>query len=287
MEVINRWIELMKEWLITSGPKILLISVAAFLTYFIINKIISRVIRIMVVKQDGDHAGEVQREKTLIQLFRLSSKIVIGLIALLMVASEFGIRIAPLLASAGVVGLALGFGGQYLIRDIISGLFIIMENQYRINDYISAADKEGKVEKMTLRLTTLRDLNGDLHHIPHGEIKTVTNLSKAFSRINLDIGVGYGSDIDQVEGLVNETGRELANDSAWKEKILSAPTFLRVNELGDSAVVIKIIGETKPGEQWAVSGEMRKRLYKKFNEHSIEIPFPQRVMHLVNTENKS
>lgn len=286
MEILGRLWENFLDWVVQSGPKILIISVVAFVAYFVIRRIIKRLVVVLVVKQDDDDLGEKQREQTLIQIFTMAAKILIGLIALLMIVSEFGIRIAPLLASAGVVGLALGFGGQYLIKDLISGLFIIMENQYRINDYVEIADKEGKVERITLRMTTLRDLDGDTHHVPHGEITTVTNLSKSFSRINLDIGIGYGSDLEQVESVVNEVGRQFAADEAWSDQLLSEPKFLRVNELGDSAVVIKVVGETKPSEQWAVTGELRKRLYNAFNENNIEIPFPQRVMHLVKDDSK-
>lgn len=193
------------------------------------------------------------------------------------------LKIAPLLASAGVVGLALGFGGQYLIKDVISGLFIILENQYRIDDFIEAAGLSGKVEKITLRMTTLRDLDGNTHHIPHGEIKTVSNLSKTFSRVNLDIGVGYGSDIDKVAAVVNEVGEKLAADPEWKDSIIIAPRFLRVQELGDSSVVIKVLGDTKPSQQWAVSGEFRKRIFEAFKASNIEIPFPQRVLHVTSS----
>ncbi len=282
----NEWISSLIPWLISSGFRIVIIAVASLIFFFIAKRIIVKVVKMLVVPdlEEQDKRGEEQREKTLIQIFTLSLKIVLAVISILMIASEFGMEIGPILASAGVVGLALGFGGQYLIRDLISGLFIIIENQYRMGDFIETADKSGQVERISLRMTTLRDLDGDLHYIPHGEIKTVTNLSKKFSRINLNIGVGYGSDINKVISIVNKVGKELTDDKEWSTSILSAPKFLRVDDLGDSAVVIKVIGDTKPSQQWAVAGEMRKRLYEAFNESDIEIPFPQRTVHVVNSK---
>ena len=201
------------------------------------------------------------------------------MIASLMVLSEVGLMVAPIIAGAGIVGLAVGFGGQYLIRDIISGLFIIMENQYRVGDVVNFDGTGGVVEDISIRMTTLRDLDGTIHHVPHGEIKKVANLSKRFSRVNLDVGVAYDSDIELVIKVVNETGKALAADPEWKDRIIEAPQFLRVNDFADSAVVIKILGETQPIDQWAVTGELRKRIKIAFDEAGIEFPFPQMVVH--------
>jgi moderate conductance mechanosensitive channel len=198
-----------------------------------------------------------------------------------MVLQEFGMMIGPLLAGAGIVGLAFGFGGQYLIRDIIAGLFIIIENQYRIGDVVNFGAVGGLVENISLRMTTLRDLDGTVHHVPHGEIKTVSNLSKTFARVNLDVGVGYASDLDHVISVVNHVGQSLAEDPNWKDLIIKAPQFLRVDNLADSSIVIKILGDTLPLKQWEVSGELRKRLKIAFDKEGIEIPFPQRVLHQV------
>lgn len=284
MNFLDNWIKQLLPWLMSSGIRILIIVIISIIVYYILKKVLSRVVKIAVVPRNGDdYIGEVQREQTLTQIFNITLRIIIFLISGLMVATEFGIKIAPLLASAGVIGLALGFGGQYLIKDVISGLFIILENQYRIDDFIEAAGLSGKVEKITLRMTTLRDLDGNTHHIPHGEIKTVSNLSKTFSRVNLDIGVGYGSDIDKVAAVVNEVGEKLAADPEWKDSIIIAPRFLRVQELGDSSVVIKVLGDTKPSQQWAVSGEFRKRIFEAFKASNIEIPFPQRVLHVTSS----
>ena len=196
-----------------------------------------------------------------------------------MILQEVGIAIGPLLAAAGIAGLAFGFGGQYLIRDLISGLFIIMENQYRIGDVVCFDGTCGLVEDISMRMTTLRDLDGIVHYVPHGEIKRVSNLSKQFARVNLNIGISYSSNLEQVISVVNKIGKELSEDPAWKEHILTAPQFLRIDDFGDSAIVIKILGDTKPLKQWDVTGELRKRLKIAFDQEGIEIPFPQRVVH--------
>ena len=278
--------DILIPWLLTSGIRIILIVVLSFVAYFLLNKVIRRIIRLTVKPGVNESKlDERQREETLMGVFSFTLKMVMILVSGLMVVSEFNVKIGPLLASAGIVGLAVGFGGQYLIRDVISGLFIIMENQYRIDDHVEIADIRGKVERITLRVTTLRDVEGITHHVPHGEIKTVSNLTNIYSGINMDVGVAYGSDIDQVERVINEVGKELANDPAWKDCIVEPPLFRRVQELADSAVVVKVTGSVQPAKQWEVSGELRRRFYNAFNENGIEIPFPQRVIHLADKVN--
>ena len=172
-----------------------------------------------------------------------------------------------------------GFGGQYLIKDIINGFFVILENQYRIGDVVTIAGLTGKVENINLRMTILRDVEGAVHHIPNGAISTASNLTKHFSKLNLKIGIGYDADLDKTKEVVNRVGQDLAQDPEWKDKIKTAPEFSRVDDLGDSAVVIKIDGEVEPLEKWAVNGELRKRIKIAFDKEGIEIPFPQIVTH--------
>lgn len=275
------WLQELIPWLIQHGIKIVVIGGVGYIAYKLLLKIIDKAVRIAVVPDpQSSPDAEKKREDTLIAIFNATLKIVILLIVLMMSLQEIGIMIGPLLAGAGIVGLALGFGGQYLIRDLISGLFIILENQYRIGDNITIGNESGLVEKITLRVTTIRDTDGTVHHIPHGEIKTVSNLSKNFSRVNLNIGIGYNSDIEKVIALVNAVGRELAADENFKQSILMAPQFLRIQEFADSAVIIKILGETIPQKQWEVAGELRKRLLEAFRKNNIDIPFPQTVVHI-------
>ena len=279
-DTITKWAEAIFPWLLTHGLKILIIAVAAWLLMIILIRIIRKAVRIAVVADSSmEEEAEKKREDTLIRIFAGATRIIILTMAILMILQEAGIAIGPILAGAGIVGLAFGFGGQYLIRDIITGLFIILENQYRIGDVVNIDGTSGLVEDITLRLTTLRDLNGTMHHIPHGDIKRVANLSKKFARINLDMGVAYNTDLEHVIKVINKTGNELAEDPLYKEFILKPPQFLRVNDFADSAIILKILGDTKPLKQWEITGELRKRLKVAFDKEGIEIPFPQRVIH--------
>ncbi|UQD57505.1 mechanosensitive ion channel family protein [Flavobacterium sp. K5-23] len=276
----DKYAELIIPWLLTSGLQIIIIIIGALILNKIISSFIEKAVRI-AVRPDGISSKEAEekRENTLIQIFNTTAKISLLTITGLMVLQEFGVEIAPILAAAGIVGLAFGFGGQYLIRDIISGLFIILENQYRIGDVVNFDNAGGTVEEISLRKTTLRDIDGTVHHIPHGEIKKVSNLSKDYSRVNLDMGVGYSSNLEHVIEVINNVGNEIAADPKWKQYIIATPQFLRVNDFADSAIMLKILGETLPHRQWEVTGELRKRLKIAFDKEGIEIPFPQMVMH--------
>ena len=273
-------IDAILPWLATHGFKIIGIFIGAFIVVKFSHIFIEKAIRKAIV---GDKfltkEAEKKREDTLIQVASGTLKIVIWITALLMIVSEFGVEIGPIIAAAGIVGIAVGFGGQYLIRDVISGLFIILENQYRVGDVICVGDVCGCVETITLRLTVLRGKDGEVHHIPNGEIKIATNKSKDFARVNLNIGVSYDADLDKVKKVIDEVGKKMAADPDWKEQINEAPKFVRVNELDDSAVVIRITCEVKPLKQWGVAGELRKRIKIAFDKEGIEIPFPQRVIH--------
>lgn len=212
------WLESIVPWLLSHGIKIVIIAVVAYILKRIIHGVIVRTIRIAVRSENYQSKdAEEKRENTLISLFTVTIQTLIVLIAGMMILEELGVEIGPMLAAAGIVGLAFGFGGQYLIRDIITGLFIILENQYRIGDVVNINDTGGSVENITLRKTTLRDLNGTVHHIPHGEIKTVSNLTKDFARVNINLRISYSSNIEHVINVVNRVGNELANDSQFKD----------------------------------------------------------------------
>lgn len=282
--IINTWdyeaFEAIKGWVVGSGLKIIVIVAVAIMVRKFGHIFIERIIRRMVVTNPRESKdSEEKRESTLIRIVNGTISVVVLLVAFLVVLQELGIEIGPILAAAGIAGLALGFGGQYLIRDIISGLFIILENQYRVGDVACFDGTCGLVEEITLRMTTLRDQDGTVHHVPHGEIKKVANLTKNFSRVNLNIGVAYDSDLEKVIRVVNKVGTELAEDPEWKEFILQAPQFLRVDDFADSAIIIKILGDTLPIKQWDVTGELRKRLKVAFDQEKIEIPFPQVTVH--------
>jgi moderate conductance mechanosensitive channel len=274
-------------WLLSHGIKIVIIIAGVFLINRLVKTFIEKTVRIAVTPDESlSKDSEKKREDTLIRIFNWISRITVLLIGLLMTLQEIGIPIGPILAGAGIVGLAVGFGGQYLIRDIISGFFIILENQYRIGDVVNFDGTGGLVEDISLRMTTLRDLDGTVHHVPHGEIKKVANLSKYFARVNLNIRVSYQSKLEHVINVINQVGTILAEDPQWKEFIITPPQFLRVDDFADSGIVIKILGETLPIKQWDVTGELRKRLKMAFDKEGINIPLPQRVIHYIN-ENRS
>lgn len=277
---ISEFIQNLIPWFLTHGIKIIIIIVGVFLVVKLGKVFVEKIIRKIIV---SDHflskQAEKKREDTLISIFSSVLKVVIWIVAFMMILKEVGIDITPILAGVGILGLAVGFGAQSLVRDFFAGFFIILENQYRVDDIVCLDDTCGTVEDITLRMTVLRDIDGVVHHVPNGEIKKASNKSKFFAKVNLDIGVGYDSDIEEVIKIINKVGEDLAKDSEWKDAINEAPQFLRINDFADSAIVIKITGETKPHRNWEVMGELRKRLKVAFDKAGIEIPFPQRVIH--------
>lgn len=279
---ISDFQQLAFDWFVAHGLAIIAILVGAYIAHLIIHAFIERTIRQFVKPVEGaPPESERKREDTLIRIFHNMAVVILWVVAGIMALAEAGINVTPIVAAAGVAGLAFGFGGQYLIRDVISGFFIIMENQYRIGDVACLDSTCGLVEDITLRATILRDLDGTVHHVPNGTINRASNLSKVYARVNLNIGVAYSSDIDHVIKVVNQVGKDLAEDPKWKPFIIKAPEFLRIDSFDDSAITIKILGDTQPIKQWDVSGELRKRLKVAFDKEGIEIPFPQRVIHSV------
>jgi len=218
--------------------------------------------------------------KTLLALCNwIGTILVVGLVAYMML-ENFGINMAPLLAGAGIVGLAFGFGGQYLIRDVINGIFILLEGQYRIDDVVKIGEHGGLVESVNLRHTRLRDLEGRVIYIPNGEIKTVINFTKEFSFALLDIGIAYKENVDHVMDVIKQTAKEIRQDAHFSLLILEDMEMLGVDALADSQVTIKCRMKTLPIKQWEVAREFRRRIKNKFDELGIEIPFPHRTLYL-------
>jgi small conductance mechanosensitive channel len=200
------------------------------------------------------------------------------IIALVMILGELGLDIAPAIAGLGVVGIAVGFGSQSLVRDYFNGSLILIENQFSRGDVISIAGVTGTVEDFSLRRTTIRDLDGIVHTVPNGEIKVASNRTRVWARINLDVTVAYGTDIERATEVVNEVGAEMAADPAWRRIVLEAPRVERVEALGEYGITLKVLGQVRATEQPAASGELRRRLLLAFARHGIEIPKPQRVV---------
>lgn len=200
------------------------------------------------------------------------------LIALIMILDQLNLNVGPAVAGLGVVGIAVGFGAQSLVRDYFNGALILLENQFSVGDVVSIGGVSGSVEDFSLRRTTLRDLSGTVHTVPNGEIRVASNQTRVWARINENVEVAYGSDIDHVVATINDVGRAMYADPDWNRRLLEAPTVLRVNSLDDSGVTIKILGTVRASEQWAAAGELRRRLLAAFETAGIEIPFPHRVV---------
>lgn len=248
----------------------------------IVWRVVARAVRPDKYKTEID---EKQRQETLNSIISTTLRVGVWIVAALLILSEIGVNIAPLVAGAGVAGVALGFGAQSMVKDFLAGVFIIVENQYRVGDVVQINQGvAGIVEHLSLRETVLRDIDGMLHHVPNGYIEIATNMTMEYANVNLDIGINYDSDIDKVENIINQVGLDMANDQSWKSSILEAPAFVRIEKFDDSAIIVKIMGKTAPMQQWAITGELRKRLKKAFDKAGIVIPFPQRVIH---TESKN
>ncbi|MBI4328714.1 MAG: mechanosensitive ion channel family protein [Chloroflexi bacterium] len=268
-------------WLLDRGLKILLILLLALflkrLAFRAIPKAVTNYIR---TRESGEPEAEVEKDaRTISTVVGKATGVVIGFGALFMTLAQLGIELGPLLAAAGVVGIAVGFGAQTFIRDVIAGFFIILEKQYRVGDVASIAGIGGLVEDINLRRTVLRDLDYTQHFIPNGEVRTASNLTKGKSRVNLNIPVAYKEDLDRVIAVLNEIGQEMAKDPIWGSLILAPPQVLRVDKFADSAVEIKVLGETLPIRQWDVMGEYRLRTKRIFDRLGIEIPYPHRTLY--------
>ena len=217
--------------------------------------------------------------RTLSKLVSWLGNIIIVILVIYFTLENFGFSPAPLIAGAGIVGLAFGFGGQYLIRDIINGIFILLEDQYRIHDVVKLGEYGGLVEDINLRITTLRDLAGRVIIVPNGEIKTVVNYTKGYAQALLDIGVAYKENVDNVIQVIKDVGKEMRGDSHYGKLILNDLEMLGVDDFANSAVIIKFRIKTLPIKQWDVMREFRRRLKNRFDELGIEIPFPHTTLY--------
>ena len=223
-------------------------------------------------------ARRAQRAQTMGGLFR---SIVTGLIVAVigtMMLSEIGVDIAPIIASAGIIGIALGFGAQSLVKDFLSGVFMILEDQFGVGDIIDIGEATGTVEAVSLRVTRLRDINGTVWYVPNGEIVRVGNQSQNWSRTVLDVGVSYNEDLARVKKVLEEVAHDLWEEEDLKGDVIEEPSVWGVQELAADAVTMRVVLKTTPGAQWSVAREMRERIKARFDHEGIEIPFPQRVV---------
>ena len=280
------WEEIMTQtvaWIITTLPSLIVIFVLAFLALKLTNIFLRRLKPLMIKHMDtGTELDSTEIEKridTLLNILRSTIKILVWLMIGMLVLRKIGIDIAPIIAGAGIVGLAIGFGAQELVRDFISGFFMLLENQIREGDVAIINGTGGLVEKVGLRTVVLRDLSGIVHIFQNGKINTLSNMTKNWSGMVFDIGVAYKEDTDKVIAVIQQVAEELQVDPDYKNNILEPLEIFGVDQFGDSAVVIKARYKTKPIEQWAVGREFRRRLKKAFDEQNIEIPFPHRTVY--------
>ena len=266
------------QWLLASGIRILIIVILTFIALRMVRLISSR---IFTKISEGEKDREIQKRfETLSAVIRYVFNITIISISVIMVLGELGVKIGPILAAAGIVGLAIGFGAQSLVQDVISGFFILLENQIRVGDVVQVVDKSGLVEKVNLRMVVLRDLAGNVHYVRNGQIQTVTNMTKDYGRYVFEIGIAYREDVDEVIEIVKQVDEELRNDPVFMGDILEPIEILGLDQFADSAVIIKARTKTKPIQQWTVGREFNRRLKMKFDEKGIEIPFPHLTLYL-------
>ncbi|MGA7181063.1 MAG: mechanosensitive ion channel family protein [Thiobacillaceae bacterium] len=255
-----------------SAIHIVLILIGAWALKLLANKGI-RSFRIYMESRK-DSLEDRQRLETLGRVFRYAANVAVTAVAGMLVFTELGISIAPILATAGVLGLAVGFGAQSLVKDYFSGLFLLLENQIRHGDVVEAGGKSGLVEEVTLRYVRLRGYDGNVHFVPNGQINTVTNMTRGFSYAVIDIGVAYREEIDEVFSVIREVAAEIRRDEQFKDIVLDDVDLAGVDNWADSSVTIRLRIKVVPIQQWTVRREFLRRLKYAFDARGIEIPFP-------------
>lgn len=253
--------------------KVLVILLVAFILLKLSANLIKNV-RIHLYERAGENLEESKRVDTMCRVVRYVLTVIIYAVTVIEILNEIGISIAPILGAAGVVGLAVGFGAQSLIKDYFNGFFILLENQIRQGDVVEAGSKAGFVEEVTLRHIRMRDYDGDVHYVPNGIITTVTNKSRDYAQSVIDIGVAYREDINSVIEVMQQVGEELYQDEVYSAKILSPLEMAGVERFDDSAVIVRCRFKVLPLEQWTVRREYFKRIKYAFEMHKIEIPYP-------------
>lgn len=270
--------EIFTTSLLRSGFHILIILLLAWIALKMAKKLSQGLVR-FVTRQKEDEEFQ-KRTRTLGEVVRYVIVLVVFAVATMTVLKELGIDIGPVLAAAGIVGLAVGFGAQSLVKDVISGFFILLEDQIRVGDVINIADKGGLVEKVGLRTTVLRDLQGNVHYVPNGNISVVTNMTKEFSRYVFDIGVAYREDVDKVIEVIKGIDEEMRQDPEFRDDIIEPIEIMGLDQFANSAIVIRARTTTLPIKQWRVGREFNRRIKKKFDELNIEIPFPHVTLYM-------
>lgn len=255
-----------------------------FVVRWVLHKVVERIARraekgVLPERLDAATAARrAQRAETMAGIFQSIITVIVVTVVGTMILSELGVDIAPIIASAGIIGIALGFGAQSLVRDFLAGIFIFMEDQYGVGDVVDLGEATGSVEAVTLRMTRLRDVNGAVWFVPNGEIMRVGNMSKNWSRAVVDVGVGYGEDLARVQQVLREIAHDLWEDEDYQGIIIEEPEVTGVEMLAADSVTIRVMVKTAPLEQWGVARALRQRIKARFDHEGIEIPFAQRVV---------
>lgn len=270
--------------------QIVIILLFSWVVLWVARRMVRRMLAHAVKRSSGSPAHEstypistrrAQRLEALGTILDSVLSVVVWSIAIFVIlGSTFGINLTPLLAGAGILGVALGFGAQDVVKDFLSGFFIIIEDQYGIGDIVDVGEATGTIESISLRTTRLRAVTGTVWHVPNGEIRRVGNMSQEWSRVLLDIEVAYGADIDRVAEVIESVSLEMARESEFRDLFLDDPQVWGVETLGSDSVAIRLVIKTKPGEQWPIARETRRRIKLAFDAEGIEIPFPQRTVWL-------
>jgi len=275
---LQQWLQRAAEWVLSSGLTVLFIVILTIIALRL-AKLLSA--RLFAALKRGTEEIEVhKRADTLGSIVKYILSVAIIGAGVMMVLGELGVNIGPILAGAGIIGLAVGFGAQNIVRDMISGFFILLDDQIRVGDVVEVAGKSGLVEKINLRLTTLRDLAGNVHYVRNGQVEIITNMTKEYSRCVFDIGVAYRENVDEVINVIRQVGEELRSDPQFSEDVLEPIEILGLDQFGESAIVIKARIKTKPIKQWSVGREFNRRLKMRFDEENIEIPFPHVTLYM-------
>ncbi len=269
------------HWLLHHGPRLVLIALGMFVFYRLSRAFSRRAMEFMAqgTSKRGTKQDRENRAQTLAGVFNSALSMLVLGGGSLMMFDEVGIPIVPLMGGAAVLGLAVAFGAQNLIKDYFSGFMVLLEDQYGINDVVRIGSISGLVEHISLRTTVLRDLEGVVHFVPHGTITTVSNQTHGWSRALFDVGIDYKEDIDHVMAVLLDLGRELRQDPSFASLILDDPEMLGVDNLADSSVILKFFIKTRPLQQWTIKREMLRRIKKRFGELGIEIPYPHQTVH--------
>jgi small conductance mechanosensitive channel len=269
------------SWLFSDGLIIIIMILAIWWIVRIIERIFPRLVTTFVMSRSeyGEHEESEKRATTLSTVFTGGAQIMVIVSGVFMILSKLSIPVGPVLAGFGVVGIAVGFGAQHLIRDLISGIFVIAENQYRTGDVVTIAGTSGLVEDINLRRTILRDLEGTVHVVPNGEIAVSANRTKNYSRVVLNVGVAYKENLERVILILNQIGNEISADPVIGLNVIKAPQVLRIQSLDDSCITIRMLGDCKPMKQWNLRSELIRRIKARFDLEGIEIPFPHQTVY--------